>query len=225
MAKLRILIADDHRVLLAGLRLLINSQPDMEVVAEAGTVHEAVGEARRCQPDVVLLDLSMPDGSGVAAISRLRCEAAGARIVVLTVHDESAYLHAALAAGACGYLVKTAAESELLAAVRAVSQGRVFVDLNLSQESTQALLGKRGGVPAGQPSLSRREREVLTLLAQGNSNQQVADHLFLSVKTVETYRARIGEKLGLHGRADLVRYAVEMGLLGPGSSPTEDPGS
>src|SRR5215510_4775037 len=120
MAKTRVLISDDHGVLVAGLRLLINSQPDMEVVAEAGTAREAVREAKRSRPDVVTLDLSMPGGGGVAAIGRLRREAPAARVLVLTMHDDPAYLHAAVAAGACGYLVKTAADTELLAAIRAV---------------------------------------------------------------------------------------------------------
>ena len=222
MAKIRVLIADDHAVLRAGLRLLINAQPDLEVVAEAASAPEVVKQAAAAAPDVVTLDLSMPGGSGVQTIERLRQECPRVRVLVLTMHDDPAYLRAVLAAGGAGYVVKTAADTELLTAIRAVAQGRTFVDLNLSGGQVQAVLGGGGGRrAAGLDQLSPREREVLGYLAQGHTHQQIADRLFLSVKTVETYRARIADKLGLRTRADVVRYAVEVGLLGAGKVPPE----
>jgi DNA-binding NarL/FixJ family response regulator len=214
MAKIRVLIADDHAVLRSGLRLLINAQPDMEVVGEAASGPEALDRAGSLRPDVLTLDLSMPGGRGIPVLERLRQQCPDTRVLVLTMHDAAAYLRAALAAGAAGYVVKTAADTELLTAIRAVAQGRTFVDLSLP-----AGAGGRPARPAqpGQAALSPRELAVLRLLAQGHTNQEAADRLFLSVKTVETYRARIAEKLGLRTRADLTRYAVEAGFLRPGA--------
>jgi DNA-binding NarL/FixJ family response regulator len=220
MKKIRVLIADDHAILRAGLHILINSQPDMEVVGEAADSHEAEQQVHAALPDVLLLDWTMPGGSSLPMIGRLRREHPGVRVLVLTMHDDPAYLRAALAAGALGYVVKTAAETELLSAIRAVHQHRVFVDLQMTDSLVQTVLGGTGApLPAGKTGrgteLSQRERQVLELLAQGHTNRQVADRLYLSAKTVETYRARIADKLGLRSRADFIRYAVEMGLLGP----------
>jgi two-component system response regulator NreC len=218
MTKIRILIADDHAILRAGLQMLFTAQPDMEVVGHAETIHEVVPACLATKPDVLLQDLSMPDGSGISAISRVRQECPQTRILVLTFHDDLAYMRASLAAGAMGYIVKTASEAELMSAIRAVHQGRIFVDLHFEPHifpsSSLAPFGVPQTGPAGRHAvLSRRELEVLTLLAQGHTNQQTADRLFLSVKTIETYRGRIAEKLGLRSRADIVRYAVETGLL------------
>jgi DNA-binding NarL/FixJ family response regulator len=222
MAKIRILIADDHAILRAGLELLINAQPDMEVVGHAETIHEIVPACLAADPDVLLQDLSMPGGSGVSAIAHVRQECPRTRILVLTVHDDPVYMRAAMAAGAMGYIVKTAGVVEVMSAIRAVHQGRVFVEPHLFASSPSALLeASQTSPPASRPALSRREQEVLTLLAEGHTNQQIADRLFLSVKTIETYRARIAEKLGLRSRADIFRYAMEMGLLG--SSPSDLP--
>ncbi len=213
MAKIRVLIADDHAVLRAGLRMLLNAQADMEVVGEAGTTHEALHQARAQTPDVLTLDLTMPGGSAIPVIERLRQECPKTRVLVLTMHDDPAYLRTVLAAGGSGYVVKKAADAELLTAIRAVHQGRAFVDLDLRAGAPPAL-----DEPAGSALLSQREREVLGLLAQGHTNQAVADKLFLSVKTIETYRTRIADKLGLRTRAELVRYALETGLLTPGTA-------
>lgn len=206
MAKIRVLIADDHAVLRSGLRLLINAQPDMEVAGEAASSHEVLAKTRAAGADVLILDLTMPGGGAIKVIERLRRECPDTRVLVLTMHDDAAYLRAVLAAGGSGYVVKTAADAELLTAIRAVAGGRTFVDLSLGDDG----LGQPG--PAG---LSPREREVLALLARGHTNQEVADRLFLSVKTVETYRARSADKLGLRTRADLTRYAMGAGMLGP----------
>jgi DNA-binding NarL/FixJ family response regulator len=226
MAKIRTLIADDHAILRTALELLINAQPDLEVVGHAETIHEIVPACLAADPDVLLQDLSMPGGSGVSAIAQVRQECPQTRILVLTAHDDPVYMRAAMAAGAMGYIVKGAASAELMSAIRAVHQGRVFVDLHVEPHlfaaSPSALLeASQTSPPASRPALSRREQEVLTLLAEGHTNQQIADRLSLSVKTIETYRARIAEKLGLRSRADIIRYAMEIGLLG--SSPSDLP--
>jgi DNA-binding NarL/FixJ family response regulator len=226
MARIRILIADDHAVLRAGLELLLNAQPDLEVIGHAETIHEIVPACLAVDADVLLQDLSMPGGSGISAIAHVRQECPRTRILVLTVHDDPVYMRAAMAAGAMGYLVKTADVIEVMSAIRAVHQGRVFVDSHfephLFASSPSALLeASQTSLPARRTALSRRQQEVLILLAEGHTHQQIADRLVLSVKTIETYRGRIAEKLGLRSRADMVRYALEMGLLG--SSPSERP--
>jgi len=215
---IRVLIADDHAILRSGLRLLIGGQPDMEVVGEAGDADEAVRLARTSEPDVVTLDLGMPGGSGLAAIGRLRDAAPRARIVVLTMHEDPAFVRSALAAGATGYLAKSAADSALIGAIRAVHRGRVFIDVESAPELSPAAPGRVGaGVPAPIATLSGREREVLKQVAQGYTNQAIADHLGLSVKTVESYRARLMQKLGLETRAELTRLAMELSMVGPSS--------
>jgi DNA-binding NarL/FixJ family response regulator len=220
MKSIRVLIADDHAVLRAGLRMLINTQPDMEVVGEAANGDEAVAKALEAGPDVALMDLTMTGGGGIKAIERMRRECPQVRVLVLTMHDDLAYLRSALAAGGAGYVVKKAADSELLSAIRAVYRGHMFVDLasggNLAQDPLSNSATRDAARQGGARSfLSQREQEVLVMLAQGHTNQQIADRLHLSVKTVETYRSRIAEKLELRGRADLVRYALEIGILGP----------
>ncbi len=212
MGKIRVLIADDHAVLRAGLRLLLNAQPDMEVVGEAGDSQEAVCKARDLRPDVITLDLNMPGGGSIKKIERLRQECPQTRVLVLTMHDDLAYLRAVLAAGGAGYVVKKAADTELMTAIRAVAAGRTFVDLSLTRGQLPTDLNNSSDRP-GTAGLSRRERQVLASLGQGQTCQAIADGLSLSVKTVETYRARIAEKLGLKTRADFVRYAAETGLL------------
>lgn len=222
MSKIRILIVDDHAILRAGLRMLINAQPDMEVVSEATDGHEALLRARELKPDVALMDITMPKTGGLQALEQLRQACPQTRILVLTMHDDPAYALSVLAAGGLGYVVKRAADSDLLAAIRAVYLGRTFVDSTLAGSLVQDLLGKHmSSGPADKASprslLSPRECEVLRLLAQGYTNQQAAKWLRVSVKTVETYRARIAQKLGLHSRPELTRYALESGLLTPES--------
>lgn len=219
-ATIRVLLVDDHAILRSGLRLLLSGQPDMEVVGEAGDLDEAISLARSLLPDVVTLDLTMPGGSGLGAIERLRSVAPAARVVVLTMHEDPAYVRAALAAGAAGYLVKSAADATLIGALRAVHRGRLFIDVENAQ-AVESWIGTAGGEaarPTPISTLSAREREVLTLVAQGHTNQAVADRLGLSVKTVESYRARLMQKLGLTNRAELTRLAMDLGLIGPGST-------
>jgi DNA-binding NarL/FixJ family response regulator len=221
VVKTRVLIADDHAILRSGLRLLINAQPDLEVVGEAGDALTTVEQARLLAPDVVTVDLGMPGADGVGLVERLRRECPAVRVLVLTMHSDLAYLRAALAAGAAGYIVKTAADTELVSAIHAVRQGRIFVDLTLSEGLAQVSPGSAAGPSVPADRLSRREREVLRFVAEGHTNQQIADRLHLSVKTIETYRARVGEKLGLRSRADIVRYALDTGLISPGPTPPD----
>lgn len=217
MPKIRVLIADDHAVLRAGLRMLIEAQPDMKVVGEAANGPEAVSQVRDIESDVVLLDLSMPGLPATATIERLVRLDRSPRILVLTMHDDPAYLGSALQAGASGYIVKKAADVELLNAIRVVHRGGSFVNLTRPGEGARGdgIQNASGGWPDfGQPKpLSRREVEVLRLLAQGHTNQEAAERLSVSIKTVETHRQRLKDKLGLKSRAQLVRFALESGLL------------
>jgi two-component system response regulator NreC len=209
-----VLIADDHSVLRAGLRLLLSAQSDIDVVGEAADGLEVSRRTRDLRPDIVLLDLSMPGPRSGTVIREVLRACPKARVLILTMHDDAAYLRSALSAGAVGYVVKKAADSELLSAIRAVHAGRTFVDLSQTPGLAQPpLRGKVAGQWQPPKNLSRREREVLRLLAQGHSNQQIADKIRLSVKTVETYRTRLSEKLGLKGRAELYRFASESGIL------------
>jgi two-component system response regulator NreC len=212
MNPIRVLIADDHSVLRAGLRMLLDAQGDIDVVGEATDGVDVSRRAKELKPDIVLMDLSMPGPPSGDVIRDVLRVCPKTRVLILTMHDDAAYLRSALSAGAAGYLVKKAADTELISAIRAVHAGRTFVDLTQT-----AGLAARSTTVAGQrqppKNLSRREREVLRLLAQGNSNQQIADAIRLSVKTVETYRTRLSEKLGLKGRAELYRFAAESGIL------------
>ena len=224
--RIRVLIADDHAVLRAGLKLLIGAQSDMEVVGEAADGPETVSRARDRDSDVVLLDLTMPGAPGTAVIEQLARLDPRPRILVLTGHDDPAHLRSALQSGASGYLVKTAGADELLTAIRAVHEGRTFVGLIRSGEQAQGNeIGRvsRDSPRAGHSKpLSRREAEVLRLLAQGHTNQEAADHLAVSVKTIETHRKRLSVKLGLKSRAQLFRFAVEAGLLEGDAARPED---
>ncbi|MCL4533626.1 MAG: response regulator transcription factor [Bacteroidetes bacterium] len=219
MSKIRILIADDHGVLRAGLRVLFNSQPDMEVCGEAASGREAIARTAETLPDLVLLDLKMPELGGSEAMGRIRAAHPAARVLVLTMYDDESYLRMALDAGASGYVLKAAADIQLLSAIRAVHGGGVYLDPALGRAVVEGYLSAKADPEmqaAGKRSaatLSEREREVIRLLAHGYTNQQIAEKLFLSVKTVEGYKARVCEKLGLRGRAALTRYALEKGLV------------
>ena len=209
MDKIRLMLVDDHAVLRAGLRALFDHQPDMAVVAEAGSAADALDQAAAAGPEVVVLDLTLP-GGGMALIGRFAGRQPPPRVLVLTMHDDPAYARAALAAGATGYVVKTIGERDLLTAVRAVHRGQMFVDLD-DEAKTAAVFG-RPSAPAAK--LSDREAAVLALLGRGHSNQEIADRLDLSPKTVATYKARIAQKLGLKTTADFVKYAADTGLAG-----------
>jgi two-component system response regulator NreC len=219
--KIKVFIADDHGILRGGLRALIGTQADMEVVGEAAGGLEAESGIKETEPDVALMDISMPGGGGLAAIAAVKRVRPKTRILVLTVHDEPGYVRAAADAGAIGYVVKNAVDTELLAAIRAVAQGRTFMDasvgLGLAQQSmlTSGARALRGQSTA---QLTEREREVMGRVAEGYTNSQIAEELRLGIKSIETYRARVMEKLGLTSRADLVRFALECGILVAGKS-------
>ena len=216
--KIRVMIADDHAILRAGLKMLVNTQADMEVVSEASDGEKAVQTARETTPDVALLDLTMPRVGGMQALQRMARECSETRVLVLTMHDDAAYLRSALAAGASGYLLKRAVDAELLAAIRAVHRGGTYVDPRLADILVHDVLAKRdtrAGAKRPVNILSDRELQVLRLVARGYTSAQIAKEIFVGVKTVETYRSRFAEKLGLRTRRDVIRFAVQMGLLTP----------
>jgi two-component system, NarL family, response regulator NreC len=226
--KIRVMIADDHAILRAGLRMLVNAQADMEVVSEASDGEKAVQIALQTKPDVALMDLTMPRVGGMKTLEELARRCSEVRVLVLTMHDDPAYLRSALAAGASGYLLKRAVDAELIAAIRAVHRGGVFVDPRLADILVQAVLEKRSGKrgpkrPAN--ILSRRELEVLGLVARGYTSAQIAKQIFVGVKTIETYRSRFAEKLGLRNRSEVIRFALQMGLLTSETVESEPDGS
>jgi two-component system response regulator NreC len=208
---IRLLIIDDHQLVRSGLRRLLENEEDMTVEDEAGTAYDAVRLARLHKPDVVLLDVVMPGGSGLEAIPEIREAAPDARVLTLSMQDDPSYVREAFAAGASGYVLKEAADDELLAAVREVAGGGRYVGPQLGARLAAA--DAAAAAAADDDPLSEREREVLRLLALGHTNQEIAQMLYLSVRTAETHRARIMQKLGLTTRAELVRYAIDHGLL------------
>lgn len=223
---IRILLADDHAIFRAGLRALLEAQPDMLVVGEAGDGAQALAKAGELRPDVVLLDLSMPGMDGLTALRHMQENGLTCRTLVLTMHAEDEYLLQVLESGGFGYVLKQAVDTDLFEAIRTVAAGEVFLyptatTLLLSRYLDQRGTGGRGdGHAADTPTdtLSEREREVLVLTAEGHSSQEIGDSLALSAKTVETYRMRVMRKLNLHRRSDLVRYALRAGLLRPRDS-------
>jgi two-component system response regulator NreC len=219
MTRIRVLIADDHAILRAGVKTLIDAQPDMEVVGEAGDSAQALTRVKELAPNVVTLDLSMPGAGSLKIIQQLRSECPDTKILVLTMHDDISYARTALAAGCSGYIVKTTDLNEFLTAIRAVQAGKTYVDPHLKESmdasaraDLRKFVQKRS---SSETELSEREDQVLTMLAQGCSYQQISNTLYISVKTVETYRRRLSQKLGLRTRADLVRFALETGRIGP----------
>ena len=204
-----ILIADDHRVVRQGLRLLIDNEAGLQVVAEAGTVPDAERLVRAHRPAVLVLDLNMPGGSSLDAIPRLRQDAPDTEIVVLTMQDDPAFARKALQGGARGFVLKEAADEELLEAIRLAAAGDTYLNPRLG-----ARMAAAPDRPSGPPDdLSQRELEVLRLIALGHTNAEIADQLFLSTRTVETHRAHIQQKISRTSRAELVRYALDHGLL------------
>lgn len=213
--KVRILLADDHQVLRSGLRALLNMEPDFEVVGEASTGREAVKLAETLRPDVIVMDISMPEMDGLKAAEEIHNSGLQARIVILTVHADEDYLFQTLKAGASGYVHKSSADRELIDAIRTAHRGDVF----LYPSAIKKLLGEylRGGTKHADEKepLTNREREVLKLTAEGYTNNEIAEQLVISPKTVDTYRQRIMEKLNLHHRSELIRYALKRGYLVP----------
>lgn len=216
MKKIKVLLADDHAILRAGLKMLLDAEQDIEVVGEAASGDAAIEETRKLKPDVVLMDIAMPGSNGLHATKEIIQAQPDVKVLVLTMHDDEGYLRQFLRAGASGYVVKRAVDTELTAAIRSVYRGEIFVYPSLAKAMMAKYLGtsSKGEKQLEQLCpLSEREKEVLTLIARGYTNKQAAEKLFLSVKTIETYRARIMEKLQLHTRAELVRYAIQEGFL------------
>ncbi len=209
----RVLIADDHAIVRAGLRAVLKGEPGMELVGEASGGEEALTLVETLRPDILVLDLSMPDLDGIQVTRRLQSNAPGVRVLILTVHEDEALLREAIRAGAAGYILKHAAEAELISAIHTVQMGEIYIHPKLVRS---LLVEPEKQIPPGpQPEtlLTPRELDVLGLIVQGYTNRQIAEELKLSVRTVEGYRANMTEKLELHSRAELVRYAREHKLL------------
>jgi DNA-binding NarL/FixJ family response regulator len=214
MEKLRIFLADDHAVVRAGLKTLVNAQPDMLVVGEASDGQAALEQARECAIDVMIMDISMPHLNGAAATGQLRKQCPDIKVLALSVHEDTGYLRALLEAGASGYVLKRSAADTLIQAIRMVAADGVYLDPAIAGKVVGTLLGK--SVTVGDPAaaeLSERETDVVRLIAHGYSNKEIAAQLNLSVKTVETYKARAMEKIGLDSRVAIVRYALQRGWL------------
>ncbi|MBA2393603.1 MAG: response regulator transcription factor [Ktedonobacteraceae bacterium] len=233
IAQLRILLADDHDILRQGLKLLLEAQPDLRVVGEARTGRSTLEQVAALQPNIVVLDISMPDIDGLKACQQIRKQYPAIQVLILTMHESEEYFLQALRMGATGYLVKKAAPAELCAAVRIVAQGGAFLYPGLAkalvrayvQQSPQANQKNLPDTPTQQPggaklsqvfsALTPRELEVLKLVAEGHTNQEIADLLVLSIKTVQAHRANVMDKLGLHDITHLVRFAIHYGLIAP----------
>ncbi|HET8842271.1 MAG TPA: response regulator transcription factor [Ktedonobacteraceae bacterium] len=223
-ATTRVLLADDHDILRQGLKMLLSLQPEIEVIGEARTGREAVEQTLMLHPHVVVLDISMPDMDGLQACREIRLRAPSTHVLILTMHESEEYFFQALRSGATGYLVKKAAPPDLHMAILSVAQGGAFLYPGLARAlvriytTSPAQLSAEGESPAMAEELrilSPREREVLRLVAEGHTNQEIADQLVLSIKTVQAHRANVMEKLGLDNVAQLVRFAIRYGLLPP----------
>jgi two-component system, NarL family, response regulator NreC len=210
---IRILIADDHALVRAGLRAMVDAEPDLEVVGEAGDAAETLRLATVLQPDLVLLDITMPQQSGIVTAQQLKEAHPSLVVVFLTMHEDEGLLHEALRAGAAGYVIKRAEAAELLQAIRAASRGDIYVHPAMTRGLLRQPVTPRQGRGTPAPALTPRELEVLRLLARGNTNRQIAGLLGLSVRTVESHRANLMGKLALVSRVELVDYAEEHGLV------------
>jgi DNA-binding NarL/FixJ family response regulator len=213
VSRIRVLLAEDHETVRQGLKLLINGQPDMEIVGEAGNGTAAVQQARELAPNVVVVDISMPEMNGLAATKAIVEAAPDTAVVVLTRYSDDAYVQALLRAGASGYVLKQSASGELLRAIRSTAGGARYLDAAVTAQVAGAFMARHA--PEGrQPArISDREAEVLRLIAVGHSNKEIAARLDLSVKTVEVHKANAMRKLALRGRIDIVRYAMLQGWL------------
>jgi len=212
MKKLRILLADDHKMVRDGLHLLIDSQPDLRVVGEAANGREVMLKAHELKPDVVVMDLSMPELNGLQAAERLKAELPEIKVVAMTANEDESYLRQLCKVGAVGYVLKRSAGDDLVKAINQVAKGGVYFEPALASKALARQMSG-GRCESGTVELSEREKEVLVMLAWGYSNKEIAGQLALSVKTVETYKVRIGEKLGLRSRTEMVQYALRQGWL------------
>jgi len=213
--KIRVLLADDHAILRSGLKALLGLEADMEVVGEAANGREAVLQATSLKPDVIVMDISMPEMDGLKAAEEIHNLGLTSRVVILTVHADEDYLFQTLRVGASGYVLKSSADVELIDAIRTAQRGEVFLYPSAVKKLLREYLRGSGDPRETRDVLTNREREVLKLTAEGFTNNEIAEQLVISPKTVDTYRQRIMEKLNLHHRSELVRYALKKGLLVP----------
>jgi len=213
MEKLKILIADDHALLRDGLKALVNDQPDMEVVGEADNGKTALEQAKKLQPDIILMDISMPEVNGAQATRQLKRICPNMKVLALTAHEDNSYLRHMLDAGASGFLLKRAAADQLIQAIHIVNAQGCYIDPAFAGKILTNFMRPASKVSNEGSELSEREAEVLRLIAWGYSNKEIAGRLDISVKTVETYKARLVEKLQLTSRTEMVRYALRRGWL------------
>ncbi|MHB1555902.1 MAG: response regulator transcription factor [Isosphaeraceae bacterium] len=215
MPRLRILLADDHAVVREGLKSLLSTQPDMEVVAEAADGPETLAKAQALRPDVLVVDVSMPEMTGTQVAVVLKAQRPELKVLALTVHHDKSYIRSLLEAGASGYLLKRAAAHELVHAIRTVAAGGTYIDPTLAGKMVGSFVrtGRRAEPDRPEPALSDREEEVLRLIARGLSNKEIAARLQVGIKSVESYKARAIQKLGFSGRADIITYALQKGWL------------
>jgi DNA-binding NarL/FixJ family response regulator len=214
MDKLRVLLADDHAMIRDGVKALINGEPDMEVVGEASDGREAWHKVKSLQPDILILDITMPDLNGVQATERIKRDAPKVKVLILTAHEDKGFLQQVLQAGASGYMLKRAASAELIRAIRFVATGGIYIDPEIASKIVTSYVGRQSSRESVQRGdLSEREEEVLRLVAWGHSNKEIAERLNISVKTVEGHKSKIMEKLGLKNRVEVVRYALHRGWL------------
>ncbi len=207
---IRILLADDHILVRQGFKLILSEQPDMEIVGEAANGREAVQQAEKLQPDIVIMDVTMPELNGIEATRRITAAAPRSRVLALSMHKDAVYVREILRAGARGYLLKDSADADLIAAVRAVAKGEGYLSPAISDA---VLTDYRKHVTDPLDLLTTREREVLQMIAEGKTNKEIATSLNLSVYTVEAHRGRVMEKLNLHSTGELVRFALRSGLI------------
>ena len=211
---IRLLVVDDHAVVRSGLKMLLENERDVEIIGEASSAAEAMEAALRLRPHVILMDIGLPDLSGIEATAEIKRRAADVAIVALTIHEDEEYFFKMLEAGASGYVPKRAAPEELLTAIRAAASGQVYLYPSLAKLLVRDFLdGGRAGSDQASSDLTEREREVLTYLAEGASNEEIAVSLVISPKTVARHRENIMRKLNLHSRAELVRYAIRKGII------------
>jgi two-component system response regulator NreC len=208
-------MVDDHEIVRAGLRMLLQAQPDIEIVAEADNGRDAVAKVRELQPDIVLMDISLPDMDGFEATQQIKRARSKTAVLALTMHESDDYFFKMLQAGASGYVPKKAAPTDLVTAIRTVREGGVFLYPALAKSLVRDYMGRatEGSERAALDGLTEREQEVLKLIADGSTNQEIANQLTISVKTVERHRANIMGKLNLHSRTELVKYAIRKGLI------------